>query len=144
VSSIKNMKSEILLRPLNESDAKSALEILKKVNAPGLPRWSQVTDAGLGAFIGNDLAGFVLFKTAVDHVDITFLATAPAFQKQGIMTKILKELRKKIPALPFWLEVHENNLTARNFYEKLEFKEVGRRSKYYADNGTAVLYSTSI
>lgn len=146
------MRSEISLRPLNSNDAKAVAAILKSVQTPGLPHWSvdQIifelrTGAGIGAFLPNDeLVGFILFHPNIDHVDISYLASRHDMQNQGIMTRLMQALMHEQKTLPLWLEVHEGNLTARKFYEKLAFKEVGQRRHYYRDNGAAVLYSTAI
>ncbi len=144
------MPLEISLHPLNKSHAPEIQALIAGLSGPGLPRWSvdQITaefgdGQGIGAFgEQKDLLGFVLFHSRVDHIDISFLASRPEFQKLGIMTQIFKELRSRYPAVPLWLEVHEKNVNARKFYEKFAFKVVGRRPDYYRDNGAAILYST--
>ncbi|OQW54922.1 MAG: hypothetical protein A4S09_17195 [Proteobacteria bacterium SG_bin7] len=146
------MLLEISLRPLNKSDVNSIMEIMGGLIGLGLPQWTidQVvgelnSGSGLGAFLPSDeLAAFVLYKRAFDHVDITFLASRNDLQNRGIMTQVLRNLFSHETQLPFWLEVHEGNLSARKFYEKLALREVGRRPRYYRDNGSAILYSTSI
>jgi ribosomal-protein-alanine N-acetyltransferase len=40
-----------------------------------------------------------------------------------------------------WLEVHEANQAARQLYQKLGFKETGKRKRYYKDGGTAILFA---
>lgn len=152
MSFIKSMPLEISLRPLSQSDGTSIAQILEELTDPGLPHWTyeQIKEElslglGMGAFLpSGDLAAFVLYKKALDHVDITFLASRRDLQNHGIMTQVLKKLFLQECHFPFWLEVHEDNLRARKFYEKLAFKEVGTRPRYYRDNGRAILYSTSI
>ena len=58
------------------------------------------------------------------------------------MEQLLSELIAQQPAeTELWLEVHEANGPARKLYEKVCFVEVGKRPRYYADGGTAVLYN---
>ena len=70
------------------------------------------------------------------------LATDPAHQGRGHMKKLLSEvISARCQAAEIWLEVHEANLPARSLYNSLGFAEVGRRPRYYADGGTALLLS---
>jgi ribosomal protein S18 acetylase RimI-like enzyme len=83
---------------------------------------------------------FVFCRNNGQAWELTQLATDPAHWKQGHMVKLLKHVIATL-APPFWLEVHELNSPACRLYEKLGFKEVGRRTRYYLDGGSAVLYS---
>lgn len=146
------MASEILLRPLNLQDSLSIHQILADLLDPGLPKWDQDQiraeldrGIGIGAFdTSGTLLSFVLYEKQIDHIDISFVATRRDMQHRGIMTQILKTLKADYANLPFWLEVHENNVTACKLYERLGFSKVGRRASYYRDGGSAFLYSTNI
>lgn len=74
--------------------------------------------------------------------EIPVLATHPDHQGRGYMRKLLQQLFDTIcQGAEIWLEVHEANAPARALYQTLGFVEVGRRPRYYADGGTAVLLS---
>ncbi|MFN7730056.1 MAG: GNAT family N-acetyltransferase [Bdellovibrio sp.] len=74
--------------------------------------------------------------------ELPVLATHPAHQGRGQMRKLLVSVFiAKCQAAEIWLEVHEANLPARSLYNSLGFTEVGRRPRYYADGGTALLLS---
>lgn len=94
---------------------------------------------------GGKLGAFVLMRSLPDSVELTVLAVASNNLRNGSMSLLMEHL---IDAhgkqREFWLEVHEQNLAARNFYEKWSFELVGRRQKYYADGGAAILYSRRI
>jgi ribosomal protein S18 acetylase RimI-like enzyme len=58
------------------------------------------------------------------------------------MRDLLATFEKSTPELnEFWLEVHQENLPAQNFYEKAQFEAVGTRPYYYRDGGAALLYT---
>ena len=52
----------------------------------------------------------------------------------SILIDILKQKQKKI-----YLEVNEENLPARNFYTKHNFREIGKRKGYYSESGNSIL-----
>ena len=146
-------------KTLSTSHVSQIFEIMQNVTALGAPRWnlSQIEGElggsgshGLGLFIGEDLAAFILFRKLLpEQSEISYLASGKLFQNQGIMTKLFKkfraELEKSAPANgEIWLEVHEQNLAARALYDKLGFKAVGRRNHYYSDSGHAILYSLKL
>jgi len=97
---------------------------------------------GLVCEIQNQVVAFLLFRELMDVLDITALGVALSWQRSGRMGALFQALidahgkQKEL-----WLEVHEHNLAACNFYEKWSFGVVGKRSKYYLDGGAAVLYS---
>lgn len=151
MSSIKNMPSEISLRPLKVSDAPTVLAIYLSAGGPNFPIWSlEGTEAsilippgGYGAFLANgELIAYALFHFNYDEVAVTNVATRPDYQGQGIMSALFKKVVEMAGEKPLFLEVHETNLKARKFYEKFDFKEIGRRPKYYKDNTDAIMYST--
>jgi ribosomal protein S18 acetylase RimI-like enzyme len=74
--------------------------------------------------------------------ELPVLATHPAHQGRGHMKKLLSSvISARCQDAEIWLEVHEGNLSARSLYNSLGFTEVGRRPRYYADGGTALLLS---
>jgi [ribosomal protein S18]-alanine N-acetyltransferase len=93
----------------------------------------------------GQLAAFVLYRRLGEVLEISWLATAVGWQKQGLMSCLLRQLAgaSKAPGGPveIWLEVHEKNLGARNLYEKLGFRVTSRRPNYYPDGGAAILLS---
>jgi ribosomal protein S18 acetylase RimI-like enzyme len=116
----------------------------------------------LGAYHLNELVGFVLFKelsgtesinkdrllkfSAMNEekiisscLEIWCLATLPIYQGQGVMGTLLKEL--KATTREIWLEVHELNTKAINFYKNQTFQQVGSRSNYYKDGKNALLFT---
>ena len=88
---------------------------------------------------GQDrVLGFIAFRQAGDgEAEILNLAVAPEARRQGVATLLVEEVVMRRPGALF-LEVRSSNATARNFYQKLGFTEVGLRRGYYqspADDG---------
>ena len=55
------------------------------------------------------------------------------------LTQALLQYFSNLGAVCTTLEVRESNLRARHVYESLGFFRVGRRKKYYSDNGEDAL-----
>lgn len=98
----------------------------------------------VGVFDGETLVGAVLYRELPEAWEISLVVTSPAFRQRGYMQFLLKHLSDaKGQERELWLEVHEENVPAQKLYEKLGFKEVRRRPRYYKDGGTAIIYSLS-
>lgn len=105
----------------------------------------EVTEA-VGLFKGRVLAGLVLYRVLPMAWEISMVATDPQFRRQGLMEVLISHLinargQGEGEAKELWLEVHEANSGAQNLYEKLGFRRIGVRNRYYKDGGTALLYS---
>lgn len=102
------------------------------------------TAEGVGIFEGEVLVGFVLYRVLPDAWDISLVASHPHFRRRGYMEKLFAYmLDAKGQDRQLLLEVHEENVPAQKLYEKLGFREIRRRPRYYKDSATAVLYSHS-
>ncbi|HUI88692.1 MAG TPA: ribosomal protein S18-alanine N-acetyltransferase [Anaerolineales bacterium] len=82
--------------------------------------------------------GMVVSWIILDELHIATLAVDPEYRRQGIGERILtKALQDGQAAGTQYalLEVRAGNVAAQNLYRKFGFKPVGRRPKYYKDNG---------
>lgn len=82
---------------------------------------------------GND--GFVLFQLLPPEAEILTLAVDPAAQGRGlgaVLLHVAGELAARAGAETLFLEVAEDNATARELYARAGFHETGRRRGYYA------------
>jgi len=80
------------------------------------------------------VCGFVIARYALDDWEIENVVVARARQRLGVGTKLVRELvlrARNQGATSVLLEVRESNLAARRLYEKLGFREQGRRNDYY-------------
>ncbi len=82
-----------------------------------------------------------------DCADITNIAVAPEYRREGLGGRILELLEKiasehNMTALS--LEVRESNLPAIALYQKYGFLKNGLRKGYYKDNENAVLMTKNL
>lgn len=86
------------------------------------------------------LQAFLLWRDLPDALEIQALASDPDLHRQGHMSQLLRAfIAEHQKGRPIWLEVHAENLGARNLYEKFHFLEQGRRPRYYRDGGDALI-----
>lgn len=99
--------------------------------------------SGFVAIDRGQIISFVLFRSSADVAEITVLASRAGRLRRGGMRELLKFSIDKLAAAQshgrIWLEVHAANKAAVDLYESLNFKEVGRRPRYYPDGGDAIL-----
>lgn len=82
------------------------------------------------AMVGSSIGGFMVTRTvAFDEAEILNIAVAPESRRRGVATALIESLN--VPEV--FLEVRESNDMARGLYEKLGFREAGRREEYYDD-----------
>ena len=60
-------------------------------------------------------------------------------RKQGIATKLMEYMFENERYNKIMLEVNENNLQALKLYNKLGFKEISLRDRYYGDDNAIIM-----
>ena len=91
----------------------------------------------LGAFEGDDLAGYMIISRYVDAWHVMNIAVDPQFRRRGIATALLErlfELTDDGTRRGYTLEVRVSNEGAIKLYERLGFRSRGVRRGYYTDN----------
>jgi ribosomal-protein-alanine N-acetyltransferase len=86
--------------------------------------------------------GFVLVRVVADEAEILTLAVVPALRRSGRGRALLAAAHRIAAAggaSRVFLEVMDGNSAAKTLYESAGYREVGRRSRYYADGADAVL-----
>ena len=133
----------IELRDLELRDLSAVEEIERK--AYPTP-WSRSMFAGelakpaslcLGAFEGEQLAGYLVVSRYVDAWHVMNIAVSPDFRRRGIATALLQrlfELTDDHSRRGYTLEVRVSNDGAITLYERLGFTARGIRRGYYTDN----------
>ena len=109
--------------------------------------WNQAVIAGLlaqpGVFALIDPAGgMLLARLAADEAEILTLAVAPASRRRGIGAGVLAAAMRRAAAAgaaAMFLEVASANAAAGALYAKAGFVRVGRRARYYANGGDALV-----
>ena len=82
----------------------------------------------------------------VDEAHITTMAVLPANRRAGVATVLLLELLQEARrggARVATLDVRVSNVEAQRLYRSFGFAEVGRRIRYYDDNGEDALVMTT-
>jgi ribosomal-protein-alanine N-acetyltransferase len=95
------------------------------------------TSICLGAFEGDELAGYVINSRYVDAWHVMNVAVDPDRQRRGIATALLEhlfDLTRDDERRGYTLEVRVSNGGAIRLYEKLGFEARGIRRGYYTDN----------
>lgn len=111
----------------------SAYEIAQILSEPGA--------AAPAAWHGRDMMGFALGRVAADEAEVLSLAVAKAARRRGLGARLLEGLEdtcRAQGARKIFLEVSEANVPAMTLYYRGDYREVGRRPRYY-ENGAAAL-----
>jgi ribosomal-protein-alanine N-acetyltransferase len=137
------LKTAVDIRPLILGDL-NAIEEIERSSYP--TPWSRSMFAGelakpaslcLGAFEGEQLAGYLIISRYVDAWHVMNIAVAPEFRRRGIATALLErllELTEDGSRRGYTLEVRVSNEGAIKLYERLGFTARGIRRGYYTDN----------
>ena len=91
---------------------------------------------------GERLVGFAGIWLMVDEAHVTTFGVHPDWRRQGIGRQLLLnlvELARTIGARRMTLEVRASNESAQALYRAYGFEEVGRRPRYYTDDGEDAL-----
>jgi ribosomal-protein-alanine N-acetyltransferase len=94
------------------------------------------------------ILGFAGFWLMSQEAHLTAIAMRGNYRRMGIGEKLLIsviELATQLNAKTITLEVRPSNEIAQALYRKYEFQVVGRRPRYYSDNGEdALLMSINV
>jgi ribosomal-protein-alanine N-acetyltransferase len=94
------------------------------------------------AWDGEEMAGYIGFLIVDDEAHMTTIATAPAYQRNGIaITMIVDAVRtlRQGGVKHISLEVAANNKAAQSLYRRFGFAPVGVRKNYYPVTGQDAL-----
>jgi len=84
----------------------------------------------------------ILARVTEDEAEVLTLAVAPQIRRQGVATALLTgamTAAREQAARTMVLEVAIGNATARSLYDRAGFVVAGRRPRYYADGGDALI-----
>ena len=91
------------------------------------------------------IEGYAVFHLLGADSELLSIAVNNSAQRKGVGSKLLHAGLSQLDLDKTdccFLEVRENNLKARRFYENHGFNLFGIRKKYYADGENAALYRT--
>lgn len=86
----------------------------------------------------NDINGY-LYAQCLDNIDLLSIFVDNKHRKKHIGTSLIKHLVDNYPDKDIILEVAEDNKAAIGLYEKLGFKTINIRKKYYNDKDALVM-----
>ncbi|MEM7728721.1 MAG: GNAT family N-acetyltransferase [Pseudomonadota bacterium] len=104
-------------------------------------------DLCLGADVCGTLVSFAVLRRSDVDAEVLTVATDPAARGRGAAGRVLAEARERLCAQGLrhiFLEVAEDNASAKALYDRLGFRPIGRRPGYYRRPGgrmAAVTYS---
>lgn len=141
----------LIIRAMNAADLGSVDELdAISFSLPWPPKAFEVELANPGAHCwvaetSGQIAGALVFWRVLDEAELATLAVHPAFRRRGIARKLLQTAMDAAyadGARIYHLEVRAGNEAAQKLYESFGFKAVGRRPKYYKDNGEDAILMT--
>ena len=80
------------------------------------------------------IAGYCGLWTVLGEGNITNMAVDKEYRKKGIGEALMKEMEKRGSQKDvdiFFLEVRQSNAAARRLYDKMGYKEIGTRKRFY-------------
>lgn len=92
-------------------------------------------------------AGYAVVSVVDIDAELQRIAVADEHRLQGIASGLLAAVRAHAHgagAERLLLEVREDNLSARAFYARHGFTDLGRRPRYYRDGATALVLSAPV
>jgi ribosomal-protein-alanine N-acetyltransferase len=92
------------------------------------------------------VVGYAGVWLMVDEAHITTFGVLPDARRTGVGARMLlavADLALELGAARLTLEVRPTNAPARRLYERFGFAEVGRRPRYYTDDGEDALVMTT-
>lgn len=93
----------------------------------------------------DEVIAYLLCHLILNEIELIKIVVHPDFQRQGIGLKIFYHLLDLHPDIKkINLEVRESNQIAIQFYQKLGFDRVGKRTNYYSNREDAILMTKNV
>lgn len=89
----------------------------------------------LVALDGDTVAGYIGSQTVLGEADMMNIAVSPEYRRQGVARSLVEALEQRLRAKDTYqltLEVRVSNAPAIALYEKLGFRQIGKRPNYYS------------
>ena len=137
----------ISIKHINEKD----IDLCYELDSNTITLWSKKQWANefkkegikvIGLLLSNLVIGICVFHVVFDEAQINFFVVKQKFRKKGFGSYLMSYLIKQCEKLnikKLFLEVSENNDTAKKFYSSFDFSTVGIRRNYYKDGSDALL-----
>jgi ribosomal-protein-alanine N-acetyltransferase len=130
----------VTIRSLEGRDVDSILGI--QAACPEIAQWTtrdyeRVARGEMAGWVAEEnsrVAGFLIARRVVNDLEVLNFAVEPEARRRGIGAALFTEATewgKTIRAERIFLEVRISNLAALQFYERYDFRVMGRRPRYY-------------
>lgn len=135
---------EVVMREMRAGDIDGVLEIERiSFVAPWTRGMFEETllssvDASFVAEEGGRIVGYLIIYYAAREIHVMNIAVRRDRRELGLaswMMSRIMELGRRNSMETCFLEVRESNMPARGLYEKLGFRQIGRRKGYYRESG---------
>lgn len=140
---------EITIRRAEEKDIDQLVDIENRCFAAPWSRdavRSDVVDNRIAIYLvaeeDHKVVGYCGMWAIVGEGHITNVAVLPEYRKWGVGSTLMEaiiDISQRMNLSGMTLEVRPSNVAAINLYHKYDFREEGRRVKYYEDNGEDAL-----
>jgi len=97
------------------------------------------------AELDGQVVGMMVLWQIIDEAHIATLAVHPDYRRRGMAQRLLVHALQSAyleGGRSVYLEVRASNQAAQVMYQKFGFEEVGRRTRYYKDNGEDAILMT--
>ena len=95
-----------------------------------------------GLLLFGEIIGVCVYQIVLDQAEINYFSVKEKFRGLGYGTRLILFLINQCEIAgvkSLLLEVSDENLIAKNFYNKFDFLTVGVRKNYYKDGSNALL-----
>lgn len=119
--------------------------VLRCHDDEALDGWRARLQRLLGRSPRQPIIGYGGLWMIAGEAHISTIAVTPAWRGRGLGELLLWSMLKRAQAMNAFeatLEVRVSNQVAQNLYRKYGFEQVGRRRRYYQDNGEDALIMT--
>lgn len=91
--------------------------------------------------VEENILGYVIIEDVKDVINIIDVLVADAYRRRGIATKLFEYIfdMYRFNNIRFMLEVRKGNEPAKKLYEKLGFKQIYVRRKYYKNEDGIIM-----
>ena len=96
------------------------------------------TDSIYNYMDGDKVLGYLEIRLVDGVLDIMNLFVNEEYRRKGIATELMNKMIQEENYSRIMLEVNENNDSAIRLYNKLGFKEISLRDRYYGED-TAII-----
>lgn len=97
--------------------------------------------------VDEQVLGYFVATRSPDSADLLNICIHPDYQQQGLGARLFNHLKQQLQALSvdtIFIEVRASNETAFSFYQKLGFKVIDSRKKYYSNGEDAKILRLKI